>query len=176
MKKIEFGYSNDDNPKGSWEGIGICNGEMLLDGSYYGVIGINGDNYIVSKITDLEMNSNVPQYSNNFVVRKAMCDVYKDGSAVLYLDQDKSSFTTNIEQYLNRIKDKIFDIDDVIKYCKDFGIHRGNKLFSLLDDEPRIISTSIKHDVFEERNDAVKNCRLSFSELASQGISRLYGR
>ena len=34
-KMIRFGFSNDKNPSGSWEGIGIKQDMLLTDAEYY---------------------------------------------------------------------------------------------------------------------------------------------
>ena len=49
MKIIEFGYSNDVNPKGSWEGIGIKEGLMLTEADYYGVVKYEDNSYLIAK-------------------------------------------------------------------------------------------------------------------------------
>ena len=40
MKKIEFGFANEQNPRGSWEGIGIKPGLLLNEADYYGVVNV----------------------------------------------------------------------------------------------------------------------------------------
>ena len=45
------------------------------------------------------------------------------------------------------------------------GIVRGNKLFTLLETEQKIIATSVDHDLFEQKNEALKKCHETFSDL-----------
>ena len=61
------------------------------------------------------------------------------------------------------IKDKIFSIEDIIKLSN--GVVPADKAFSMLTDQDRVVTTSITHEVFERKNNALKNCHLSFSEL-----------
>ena len=165
MKKIKFGYTNDYERTGSWEGMGIKEGLLLTDAQYYGVINYGKDSFIVSKVVEDEYGR-YPQLVDNFIVRPAIAEIYSDGSGFLYLDQEQSRIGEEIERYLNNIKDKITNYDDIIRYC-DF-VQRGNKLFNLVTDSDIVTSISIRHDVFESKNTALKNCHQSFSDLQRQ--------
>ena len=85
MKKIEFGFANDAEPKGSWQGIGIKDGLLLTDAVYYGAISFNGNNFIVAKVDNDEYNR-FPSLLDKFIVRDAVVDVYADGSNTLFLN------------------------------------------------------------------------------------------
>ena len=89
MKKIEFGFSNDSNPTGSWEGLGIKEGLMINDADYYGAIHYEGYNYIISKVVDDEY-CRYPEFVGKFIVRPALCDVYADGSVTMYLNSEEN--------------------------------------------------------------------------------------
>ena len=75
MKKIEFGFANEQNPRGSWEGIGIKPGLLLNEADYYGVVNVNRDSYIVAKVTK-DDNNRYPQLLDKFIVRQAIADIY----------------------------------------------------------------------------------------------------
>lgn len=160
MKRIEFGFANEQDPRGSWQGIGITEGMPLMAAEYYGAINYGKDSFIVAKVLEDKYGRN-PQLVDNFIVRPAIADMYADGSGVLFLDQEQSNIGEHIEQYLNTVKGRINSYEDILKYC-DF-VQRGNKFFDLITDTDDIIATSIRHEVFEERNNALKNCRATFS-------------
>lgn len=176
MKKIEFGYSNDLNPNGSYEGIGIKPGLLLCDADYYGAIEYEGNNYIIAKVVSDEYKR-YPQLLDNFIVRKALCDLYPDGSCILMLDQNEDVITQQIESYLNQegVKNYINSPEDIFKVCNN-DVHRAPASFLLAEiNSDVVLSTSIMSEVFEEKNEAIKNCHKSFSTLQTQ-ISDSYTR
>ena len=67
MKQIEFGYSNDVDPKGSHEGMGIKPGLFLTEADYYGSVEFEGNYYIVAKVVSDEYNR-FPQLLDKFIV------------------------------------------------------------------------------------------------------------
>lgn len=164
MKKIEFGYSNDLEPSGSWEGIGIKQGVLLIDAAYYGAIEFNGDSFVVAKVEKDEYGR-YPELVDNFIVRNAIADMYADGSGSLLLDQEKSMEATKIENLLNEpaIKSQINGINDILAVSN--GIHRANKFFTILETEEKVVSTSITHNAFEAKNSALKRCHRTFSDM-----------
>jgi len=161
MKKIEFGFSNDQRPSGSWEGIGISQDEFITEGDYLGTIGYRDSHYIVC-------NVEIPDAGNRFIVREALYDLFADGSGILYLNQVKNYLSRDIKNYLNRIgiKENIKTIDDVIKLGN--GLHGSNKAFRLLELDNKIISTSILQEVFEEKREAIKYSQKSISDLVME--------
>ena len=164
MKKIEFGFANDKNPNGSWEGIGIRPGLLITEAEYYGAVKYEDNSYIIAKIVK-DDSKRYPDLVGNFMVRPAIADLYKDGSGIIYLDQEQSLIAHQLEKHLNseRIKDRIKSIDDVFRHC--LNVHMADNSFTILTVGDQIITTSIKHQVFEEKNEALKNCHKSFSQL-----------
>lgn len=164
MQKIEFGFANEANPKGTWEGIGIKPNTLLTEADFYGTVKLERDSYIIAKVTEDKYN-NYPQLVGKFLVRPAIADLYPDGSGIIFLDQEQSLEAYQLEDYLNspQVKDKIFSIEDIIKLSN--GVVPADKAFSMLTDQDRVVTTSITHEVFERKNNALKNCHLSFSEL-----------
>ena len=164
MKQIEFGFSNDLEPSGSWEGIGIKQGVLLTDAAYYGAIEFNGDQFIVAKVEKDEYGR-FPELVDNFIVRNAIADMYPDGSGTLLLDQEQSLEAQQIERFLNQptIKGQIKSVNDIFAVCN--GVQRGNRYFTLLESDPKLIATSITHEAFETKNSAIKRCHKTFSEM-----------
>lgn len=75
--------------------------------------------------------------------------MYPDGIGNLFLDQEQSSIGEQIEKYLNIAKPHINSYEDILKSC-DF-VQRANRFFDLITDSDRVIATSIRHEVFEEK-------------------------
>lgn len=178
MKKIEFGFSNDYDPKGSWEGIGIKPGLLLTDAEYYGAIKYEDNSYIVAKVVEDEYGR-FPHLLGNFIVRPAIADMYVDGSGTIFLDQEETMVTKQLESRLNssQVKDRINDIDDVLNNC--YGVHMADKSFRMITmDSDTVITTSITHEAFEMKNTYLKGCRASFSKLQEQliGLNNSYKR
>lgn len=164
MKKIEFGFENSTNPKGTWEGIGIKPNLLLINAEYYGAIKYEKNSFIVAKVIE-DQYGRYPHLLNNFIVRPAIADLYVDGSGIIYLDQEQSLESEQIEKHLNseQVKDKIKDSKDIFTYCND--VYPADMSFTFLTLGDTVITTSIQHDVFEEKNNALKSCRSSFSQL-----------
>lgn len=164
MKKIEFGYANEKEPKGSWEGIGIKQGMLLTEADLYGFVKVGNNSYVVAKVTKDEYNR-YQELLDKFLVRPALADLYPDGSGIIFLDQEQSLEAYQLEEYLNspQVKDRISSIEDVISLSN--GVVPADKAFKLLTAQERVVTTSINHDAFERKNSALKKCHLSFSEL-----------
>ena len=164
MQKIEFGFANEQNPKGTWEGIGIKQGLLLTDADFYGTVKVESNSYVVAKVTKDEYDR-YPELLDKFLVRPALADLYPDGSGIILLDQEQSLEAYQLEEYLNspQVKDRISSIEDVISLSN--GVVPADKAFKFLTDQDRVVTTSITHDAFVMKNEAIKNCHLSFSEL-----------
>ena len=100
MKKIEFGYANEKEPKGSWEGIGIKQGMLLTEADLYGFVKVGNNSYVVAKVTKDEYNR-YQELLDKFLVRPALADLYPDGSGIIFLDQEQSLEAYQLEEYLN---------------------------------------------------------------------------
>lgn len=175
MKKIEFGFSNDIKPNGSWEGIGIKNGLLLTEAEYYGCFNFGDDTYLLAKVVEDEYNR-YPQLLNNFIVRPAIYDMYKDGSGCLMLNQEETVVSKKIETLLNnlQIKDKITNMQDVSKYCE--GVQHAPICYKLIEmgpEEMNINATSITPDAFNTKNEAIKGCHSTISEMQIE-LSKSY--
>ena len=161
MKKIEFGFDNNLNPTGSWQGIGINPKVMLLDAEYIGSVSIEGNNYIIVKTVEQSRN----YQENMFLVRNALVDLYPSGSGILYLSQNENEITNGLENLLNNpnVKDKISTVEDVLRVCS--AANYSLPSFRIIESSPNIIATSILPEVFEEKNNAINNCHKTFTQM-----------
>lgn len=164
MKKIEFGFSNDSNPTGSWEGIGLREGVLLTEADYYGSISYANNNYIIAKVGEDEYHR-FPELVGNFIVRQALCDLYADGSVILMLNQENDPVSRQIAEFLNspQVKDRITKVEDIIRLGNDISRSPNSFILAELNDE--VIATSIDPVVFAQKNEAIKNCRNSISDM-----------
>lgn len=164
MKKIEFGFDNNLNPTGSWQGIGINPKVMLLDAEYIGSVSIEGNNYIITKTVNQTRN----YQENMFLVRNALVDLFPSGSGILYLSQNENEITNGLENLLNNpnVKDKIITVEDVLRVCS--AANYSMPSFRIIESSPKIIATSILPEVFEEKNNAINNCHKTFTQIQSE--------
>lgn len=164
MKKIEFGYDTGMNPRGSWEGIGIMPNLLLLDAEYIGTVGYDNNNYVVSKVTHDEYNR-YPTLVGNFIVRDAVYDFFADGSGTLFLDIEQSINASEIEKDLNRLSEKedIKTQQDILQRLP--GLNPSFKIFSLLEQSETIQATSINHQPFSDKNEAIKKCHMPITDM-----------
>ena len=164
MKKIEFGFDNNLNPTGSWQGIGINPKVMLLDAEYIGSISIEGNNYIITKTINQTRN----YQEKLFLVRNALVDLFPSGSGILYFSQNENEITNDLENLLNNpnVKDKIITVEDVLRVCS--AANYSMPSFRIIESSPKIIATSILPEVFEEKNNAINNCHKTFTQIQSE--------
>lgn len=177
MKRIDFGFSNDFDPKGSWEGIGIKPGLLLTDAEYYGAIKYETNSYIVAKVVKDEYGR-FPHLVDKFIVRPAIADLYVDGSGIIFLDQEESIISHQLESRLNepQIRERVSDINGVLNNCN--GVHMADMSFKFLTLGDRIVTTSITHEAFERKNSALKSCKGTFSQIQEQilNVNNNYSR
>jgi len=169
MKKIEFGYSNSSNPTGSWEGIGISNDLLIQEAEYFGALSYEGNTYIFAKnIVDDDIS---PNNTDSFMVRDALVDMFADGSGIIMLNQEKSFVSQQFEEYLNKaeIKARVKSIDDIMNLVR--GLGHPPKSFKIMEmdyENNSMLATSLAPEVFEKKNEAIKNCQSSFSDIQMQ--------
>ena len=167
MKAIEFGYDNSIEPTGSYEGIGIRPGLMLCDAQYIGTIMYEGNHYMIAKAIK-DTNGNYPELLGKFVVREALYDVYPDGSGVYMIEQEENETANNIATFLNNpaINDKIDTVEDVYDYISE--ARPALRIFKLAEIDDIILCTAITSEAFEIKNNAIKNCHASFSQIGME--------
>lgn len=176
IHKLDFGFSSDIDPTGSFEGIGIQQGSPLISAEYCGAISYEGDDgktstCIVAKVTEDEFGR-YPELLDNFIVMDAIYDLYADGSGTLYLDQEQSEMAKRIQKHINdeNIKPRISDASDILRLTG--GIYCAPNSFRLLDTYPEGVSipaTTIRSDVFAAKRMAINSCKKPFSVL-QQGL------
>ncbi len=168
-KKVDFGYDNSLNPNGSFEGIGLTGkGIGPISGEFIGVINVNNNNYLVTKI----INSYKDECNGKIDVRKSLADLYADGSGILYIDQRYSNDCQELEKILNSkpVKNALLkgiNIKDV--FPSDFVPFS----FDCVTKSNNIIATAIKHEVFEGKRNLISNCHNSISSM-QQEIEKNY--
>ena len=171
MQRMEFGYSNDKNPTGSWEGIGLKHGLMLTEADYFGAVKMDGDQFVVVKVTEDEYNR-YPELLGKFMVIPAIADLYPDGSGNIFLSQEGNDVSEQLQTYLNRsaYKDTFTSVDDFIGAIS--GLSRADRSFDFLTNpnynEGNIVVTSILPAAFEKKKNAINHCQGSFSSLSQQ--------
>ena len=143
MKKIEFGFNNDDYLNGQW------GGRELYDGEYLDMFSYEGMDFLVTKIIDANR-----VLGGNIDVRELAQDYYPDGTCIMYANKQKNATCQKLQELLNqvKIKEKINNDKLLIDILKEEGIPAG--ISNLLDitAKPSIYSpviTSIRNDVFK---------------------------
>ena len=154
MKKIYFGHTNEKNPTGSWDKIGIDPNTPIMEGEYICTVKYENDSYLIAKA------------DNKIIVRPALADMYPDGSGNIFLNQQPSLISQFLEKHLNNNYIKIKTINDILAICNN--TYPADRIFTFLTMEDDIITTSITPEEFELKNTAIKNCHLSFSDLQEQ--------
>ena len=165
MKKIDLGFDNSIDPTGSWEGIGLNPQLPLIQADYYGTVQRDDNSYIIIKVPE---DANEHLHKGDFIVRPAIADLYKDGSGIIFLDQEETIESQLLEKCLNspEIKAMIKEDDIISRYCN--GFYPPDKSFIFLTMDNKFMATSIKHEVFERKNEALKSCHNSFSKLQEE--------
>lgn len=166
MSKIDFGYSNDNNPTGIWEGMGASPDHDIINAEFMDVIRFNERVYLVSKVGTV-----FPGLENKvgtIDVREIIADLYPDGSSIIYSNQEKNNDCIKLENALANAKN-LFDRGFSVKQiCK---AHIPDKCYKYLfetDSEFPILVTGIKPNVFEEKRELISKCRSSFSNMQQQ--------
>ena len=98
MKKIEFGFNNDDELNATWAEIEPYNGE------YLDTIRCNDMDFLVTRIVDSRDG-----LDGGIDVREVAQDYYSDGSYLTYSNNQKSDLCKKIENFLNnkKVREKI---------------------------------------------------------------------
>ena len=153
MKKIEFGFNDDDHLNGQWSGIEFYNGEYLDMFSYEGM------DFLVTRIVDSMRGLN-----GNIDVREIAQDYYSDGSYITYANKKKNTACQKFEELLNRIKikEKISNGKTPTSLLKDEGlaVHGSNLLdVTSKSDTVSAVLTSVRPDVFNALIESKKYCR-----------------
>lgn len=161
MQSVHFGRENSMNPTGSHESIGVGEGkEIIVRGDFIGIITIDRNNYLVTRTTMAFDDNNV----GKIAVRRAIVDLYRDSSGILYLDQLHTDDCKKLEEALNSSRgqtllnrgERVVDICDA---------HTPDESFECVTRGEDIVATAIKHEVFEDKKKAIANCNEPFSVM-----------
>jgi len=162
-KMVDFGYDNSMKPFGSNEGIGLGTKAVgPVGGEFLDVVNYHDNFYLITRITDAFKGSE--QYIGKIDVRRALVDLFPDGSGILYIDQNQSQDCRNLtialnSPELNNALKKNARIRDILSTG---GVPFS---FSCVTRGSRIIATAIKHEVFEKKNNLINSCSKPFSDM-----------
>lgn len=145
---IEFGYANEKNPSGSWEGITFGDENGIAQADFLGIVESNGNLYVITKVAEA-MNQEV---EGTFFVVDATVKTYDDGSGIVFVDQTQSDVAKKVQEGLN--SGKYSNIEDIIN-DEEMQFSEGNKQFEgILDKSFQLgytcLATAIKHNEFCE--------------------------
>lgn len=151
MIKVTFGYNNDMNLNGSFEGIEKYNGKYIT------VINYQGIDMLITEVIDSYIGNN-----GDIDVREIAQNFYADGSYVNYSNQAKSEICKKLEDYLNskKIKEEIKQGEPIIEILKKEGLVISDSRPHSIINENKIIPNcvvSIRPELFEELKTVVKN-------------------
>ena len=173
MKKIHFGYSNDNNPTGSFEGMGASRNKDIIDSEFIDFMELNGRFYLISKISSTFRGQE--DKIGKIDVREVIADLYPDGSGIIFANQEKTDICTSLENSLNNaigLLEKGFNVKQI---CT--GHNAPDSFSSLLHEnsELPLLITGIKSNIFEEKRMLISLCRNSFSSMQKE-LQQLYAQ
>lgn len=162
MKKINFGYSNENNPHGSHEGIGASPNYDIIGAEFIDFVQLDNSVYLISRVGMVFKGQE--DKIGTIDVREVIADMYNDGSGVIFADQEKSDICRILESSLSNADDYIKKGVKVHNICGGSLAPDNFKLLLDVDSMIPLVVTGIKHDIFEEKKKLLSNCRHSFSE------------
>ena len=168
MKKVGFGSDSSLNPTGSWESMGLANG--VIEGELIGFFNYDESNYAVSRVTGAFSNSKYDE--GEVMVNRVVADLYRDGSGVLYFDQEQDHACRKFEELLNSEKVRSL-LERGVPVSEICSGHRVDKCFDLLASGNEISVLGINHEVFDRKKYAIEHCNRSFSVMYEE-MERLY--
>ena len=164
MTKIDFGFENSMNPKGMFEGIGIS-GETkgAIRGEFLGVFQMDDMNYLAARTTMAFKDEGIGQ----IVVRRALADLYHDGSGNLFIDQLCGEDCKRLETLLNsnRAQEKLNKGARLIDICDGYLPSNSFDCLTNVGEYASIVAVAIKHEVFESKRTLLERSRLPMSEM-----------
>ena len=170
MKIVKYGYENSQNPTGSFEGIGFNmreNGKCVgpVTGEYLGVVRISSDDYLIARTK--EAFANDENYVGNTCVRRALADLYPDGSGILFIDQETDHMCRQLERLFDHEKTREL-MDSGIDAKRICGGDIPPFAFECVTRGDKVFATAIEHDAFEEKRALISRCHNSFSNLEKE--------
>lgn len=163
MKKIEFGFNDDDKLNSQWAGIEFYNGE------YLDMFACEDMDFLVTRIVDSYRGLN-----GKIDVREITQDYYSDGGCVTYANMEKNRLCQKLSEYLNSsmAMEKIAKGKTPYEILRDedFPVYMSHlaDVTSKSDIVPAVV-TSIKHDVFQKLKDSKRITRgMSMYDLSEE--------
>ena len=150
MKKIDFGFNEDDVLNGQWAGIEPYNGE------YLDMIGYENTDLLITKVVDSYKGLN-----GTIDVREIAQDYYADGSYITYANKEKNATCKKIEELLNsnKVQNMLAKGEAPYMILRDAGLpirmSHLNDVQSKSDTVPAVV-TSIKPEIFKQLKDSKK--------------------
>lgn len=163
-KIIEFGTEDSLHPVGIHEKMGLPTG--AIEAEYIGTISINGDNFIVGKVT--ECFDKKEDKDGKIIVRECIPNVYSDGSGCIFLNQQVSEKCIDLERFLNTQNiinelEKGIDINSLINSSLlPLSIH------NFINNTDLLLVTAIKNEVFNHKKELLKYNQSSFCDLLEE--------
>ena len=184
MKKIEFGFNDDNRLNAQWSGIEFYNGE------YLDVVAYEGFDFLVTRIVDSQHGLN-----GNIDVREIAQDYYADGSYVTYANMEKNDMCKRLERLLNspKLKEKLANNQRAFSILRDEGISLHISNLNAVQSKFETVSyvvTSVKPEIFRSLKDSKRNggrsmydqtleiarLRAEIEKMKSEGFKRNGGR
>lgn len=172
MKILHFGYDRSSHPYGTFdeEGLGLKeNGKLVgpTHGELICVIKLYNDNYIVYKV--IKAFNNDERYIGKYEVRRAIADLYSNGTGVLYIDKKKDYNSERLEAIINfdDFQNRLAAGEDFIKILDILpsNNYAFDGVLKMKDENECINVSTIDHDVFEYKNNLLKACLSSMSDM-----------
>ena len=170
MKKIEFGFNDDNRLNSQWSGVEFYNGE------YLDVVRYDDIDLLITKIIDSPHGLN-----GKIDVREIAQDYYADGSYVTYANKEKNAICRRLEDLLNSKKIREQLAEDSEPHRTPYTILRNeglpvyisnlNAVTSKSETVPYIV-TSVKPEMFEKLKESKRYNHKSMYEQ-TQEIMRL---
>ena len=152
MKKIEFGFNDDNRLNGQWGSIEFYNGEYLDVFSY------DQMDFLVTRIVD-----SAKGLDGSIDVREIAQDYYSDGSYITYGNKLKNASCLKFQELLNQRKmiEAINEGKSIINLLRDTGIsvHMSylHDVTSKSETVPAVL-TSVKPEVFGRLKASKREC------------------
>ena len=172
MKILHFGYDRSSHPYGTFEqeGLGLKENGKLV-GPTYGelidVINLYNENYIIYKV--INAFNNDERYIGKYEVRRAIADLYANGTGVLYIDKKKDYNSEKLETIINYddFQNRLANGEDFIKILDVLPSdnYAFDGVLKMKDENECINVCTIDHDVFEYKNSLLKKCLSSMSDM-----------
>ena len=173
MTKVSYGFDTSLNPIGSHEGMGASKNEpnTIIEGDLVEIFTLDGKNYIVSKST-MVMGNNGSE--GKYDVRDIIADLFSDGSAIFYLNEQRSRNALVFEQLFNSDKAKDLFARGVTPKELVNG-HLPAPIFGYQSAQPSMTVTSIQPEVFENKRELISNCHKPISSMQEELLSKENG-